>query len=196
MRFRDAEADPERPTWRAKVRNLPPLDTAPLRPSQITAIQGTEKSLAEQRFDRSLVQMATGAGKTHAAVTECCRLLKHGGFTRILFMVDRNNLGDQTLAEFQNYRTSDDGRRFTELCNIDKLTSAGMLGSSNVVISTIQREAACAKGVLHRHFTDFDALRYGATGERAAACHDHRADDRRLVVSTGGRPSSRPRRRL
>ncbi len=136
---RDAESAPDRPTWRAKVRDLPHLITAPLRPAQITAIQGLEKSLAEQRFDRSLIQMATGAGKTYTAVTECYRLLKHGGFTRILFLVDRNNLGDQTLAEFQNYRTPDDGRRFTELYNVDKLTSAGMLGSSNVVISTIQR---------------------------------------------------------
>ncbi|MFI5489202.1 type I restriction endonuclease subunit R [Micromonospora echinaurantiaca] len=136
---RGAEADPKRPTWRAKVCHLPPLDVAPLRPAQITAIEGIERSLAEQRFDRSLVQMATGAGKTYTAVTECYRLLKHGGFTRVLFLVDRNNLADQTLAEFQNYRTPGDGRRFTELYNVDKLTSAGMLGSSSVVISTIQR---------------------------------------------------------
>ena len=94
-----------------------------------TAINGVERSLAEQRFDRTLVQMATGAGKTYTAVTESYRLLKHGGFNRILFLVDRNNLADQTLAEFQNYRTPDDGRRFTELYNVDKLTSAGMLGS-------------------------------------------------------------------
>jgi len=83
--------------------------------------------------------MATGAGKTFAAVTLAYRLLRHGGFTRVLFLVDRNNLADQTLAEFQNYRTPDDGRRFSEIYNADKLTSAGMLGSSNVVISTIQR---------------------------------------------------------
>jgi type I restriction enzyme R subunit len=79
------------------------------------------------------------ASQQNAPVTESYRLLKHGGFTRILFLVDRNNLGDQTLAEFQNYRTLGDGRRFTELYNVDKLTSAGMLGSSNVVISTIER---------------------------------------------------------
>jgi type I restriction enzyme R subunit len=33
----------------------------------------------------------------------------------------------------------DDGRRFTEIYNVDKLTGAGMLGSSKVVVSTIQR---------------------------------------------------------
>ncbi|MFI2649676.1 hypothetical protein [Micromonospora fulviviridis] len=51
---RNAEADPKRPTWRAKVRHLPPLDIAALRPAQITAVEGIERSLAEQRFDRSL----------------------------------------------------------------------------------------------------------------------------------------------
>jgi type I restriction enzyme R subunit len=83
--------------------------------------------------------MATGAGKTYTAVTTAYRLLTYGGFQRVLFLVDRNNLADQTLAEFQNYRTPGDGRRFTELYPVNKLTSAGMLGSSSVVISTIQR---------------------------------------------------------
>jgi len=137
--LRDVTADPERPTWRGKVTAMPVLDIKMLRPAQITAIGGIERSLAEQRFDRSLVQMATGAGKTFAAVTAAYRLLKHGGFNRVLFLVDRNNLADQTLAEFQNYRTPDDGRRFTEIYNVDKLTGSGMLGSSKVVISTIQR---------------------------------------------------------
>ena len=136
---RDADKHPDAPTWRAKVRHLPALDPAPLRPAQIEAIDGLERSLAEQRYSRSLIQMATGAGKTYTAVTAAYRLLTHGGFSRVLFLVDRNNLGDQTMAEFGNYRTPDDGRRFTELYAVDKLSSAGMLASSNVVISTIQR---------------------------------------------------------
>ncbi len=137
--LRDVEKDPDNPTWRGKVRHLPPLDTDPLRPAQIGAIEGVERSLAGQRFDRSLIQMATGAGKTYTAVTLAYRLLTYGGFNRVLFLVDRNNLADQTLSEFRNYRTPGDGRRFTEIYNVDKLTSAGMLASSSVVISTIQR---------------------------------------------------------
>ena len=144
--LRDAEADPTAPTWRAKVARMPALFTEGLRPAQIEAVIGIERSLAEQRFERSLVQMATGAGKTFTAVTESYRLLTHGGFRRVLFLVDRNNLGDQTLREFQNYSTPDDGRRFTELYNVDKLTGAGMVGSSHVVISTIQRVYAALKG--------------------------------------------------
>lgn len=137
--IREAGTNPEHPTWRAKVRVLPPLAEAPLRPAQITAVHGTERSLAEQQFDRSLIQMATGAGKTYTAVTLAYRLLTYGGFSKILFLVDRNNLADQTLAEFQNYTAPGDGRRFSEVYAVDKLTGAGMLASSNVVISTIQR---------------------------------------------------------
>ncbi len=144
--LRDAAAEPANPTWRGKVVTLPALDAAPLRPAQITAITAVEKSLAEQRFDRSLVQMATGAGKTFTAVTEAYRLLKWGGFNRVLFLVDRNNLGDQTLREFRDYTTPDDGRKFTELYNVDKLTGAGMVGSSKVVISTIQRVHSVLRG--------------------------------------------------
>lgn len=137
--IREAGTNPEHPTWRAKVRVLPRLYEAPLRPAQITAVHGTERSLAEQQFDRSLIQMATGAGKTYTAVTLAYRLLTYGGFSKILFLVDRNNLADQTLAEFQNYTAPGDGRRFSEVYAVDKLTGAGMLASSNVVISTIQR---------------------------------------------------------
>lgn len=70
--------------------------------------------------------MAIGAGKTYTAVTESYRLLKWGGFNWILFLADRNNLAEQTMAEFQNYRTPDDGRRVTELYNVAKLNCGGM----------------------------------------------------------------------
>ncbi|KAA0961498.1 DEAD/DEAH box helicase [Microbacterium sp. ANT_H45B] len=127
------------PTWRGKVRDLPTLDTKPLRPAQIEAINGVEASLREQRYDRSLVQMATGAGKTYTAVTLSYRLLKHGGFGRILFLVDRNNLAKQTMGEFENYQTPDDGRRFTELYNVNRLRRGPMPEATSVAVSTIQR---------------------------------------------------------
>ncbi len=120
---------------------MPPPVTEGLRPAQITAIEGIERSLAEQRYSRSLVQMATGAGKTYTAVTTCYRLLKHGGFRRILFLVDRNNLGTQTLVEFQNYATPDDGRRLTEIYNVIRVRLAGprcgMARSTTVCTRTI-----------------------------------------------------------
>ena len=131
--------DGDHPTWRGSVRALPPLDERPLRPAQITAISGVEESLAEQHFDRSLVQMATGAGKTYMAVTLSYRLLKHGGFNRILFLVDRNNLAKQTMAEYENYQTPDDGRKFTELYNVNRVRRGPMPDATSVAITTIQR---------------------------------------------------------
>ncbi|MFH9677931.1 type I restriction endonuclease subunit R [Streptomyces globisporus] len=143
---REAQDDPAFPTWRAKVRSMPPLNEERLRPAQTEAISETEASLAAQRADRSLIQMATGAGKTHTAVTLSYRLLKHAGFKRVLFLVDRNNLAKQTAAEFSNYETPDDGRKFTELYSVQRLTGLGMLESSNVVISTIQRVYSVLRG--------------------------------------------------
>ena len=84
------------PRRAGKAHHLPPLDEAPLRDAQVAAIRGIERALAEQRYSRSLVQMATGAGKTYAAVTEAYRLLKWGGFSKVLFLVDRNNLQEIT----------------------------------------------------------------------------------------------------
>ncbi|SHT53359.1 type III restriction enzyme, res subunit [Mycobacteroides abscessus subsp. abscessus] len=131
------EAD--NPTWRGIVRHLPPLDEKPLRPAQIKAINGVEASLQQQRFDRSLIQMATGAGKTYTAVALTYRLLKYGGFNRVLFLVDRNNLATQTAGEFADYRTPDDGRKFTELYKVSRIKRGPMSNATNVAISTIQR---------------------------------------------------------
>jgi type I restriction enzyme, R subunit len=144
---RNAEANPDAPTWRAQVHNMPPYDDYDLRPASKIAVGAIENSLAAQNHSRSFVQMATGAGKTRMAVTESYRLIRYGGFNRVLFLVDRNNLGDQTLREFRDYTTPDDGRKFTDLYNVDKLTSAGMVASSKVIISTIQRVFAALRGI-------------------------------------------------
>ncbi len=145
--LRDATAHPAAPTWRGKVRSMPNLDGYDMRPASARSVLAIEESMALGKGgDRSLVQMATGAGKTRMAVAECYRLLKFAGVNRVLFLVDRNNLADQTLREFRDWTTPDDGRKFTELYNVDKLTSSGMVGSSKVVISTIQRVWSVLRG--------------------------------------------------
>ncbi|MGI6207709.1 MAG: DEAD/DEAH box helicase family protein, partial [Anaerolineae bacterium] len=113
-------AEPD--TLRARLRQLPPLDSKGLRACQVEAIEGLERSLAQAR-PRALIQMATGAGKTFAAVSFIYRLIKYAGARRVLFLVDRSNLGKQTLGEFQQYVTPDDGRKFTELYNVQHLTT-------------------------------------------------------------------------
>lgn len=56
----------EEDTYRASLRQMPPLDVSGLRDCQIDAVQGLEKSLAQDK-PRSLIQMATGTGKTYTA---------------------------------------------------------------------------------------------------------------------------------
>src|SRR5207302_864705 len=65
---------------------------------------------------------------------------------RVLFLVDRGNLGDQTLKEFQQFVTPDDGRKFTELYNLQHLQSAQLDRVSRVCISTIQRLYSMLRG--------------------------------------------------
>jgi type I restriction enzyme R subunit len=83
-------------TLRARLKDMPPLVTAGLRECQVEAIEGLEHSLSENR-PRSLIQMATGSGKTFTAVSFAYRLIKHARAERVLFLVDRANLGRQTL---------------------------------------------------------------------------------------------------
>ena len=115
--------------------------------AQIEAIRNLEKSLAANKR-RALIQMATGSGKTYTAVNFVYRLIKLAGARRVLFLVDRGNLGDQTLKEFQQFVTPDDGRKFTELYNVQHLQSAQLDRVSRVCISTIQRLYSMLRSLL------------------------------------------------
>lgn len=132
-------------TLRARLKAMPPLALEGLRDCQIEALQGLEGSLAHGR-PRALIQMATGSGKTYAAVTSVYRLAKFAGAKRVLFLVDRGNLGRQTLREFQGYEAPDDGRKFTELYTVQRLTSSTLDAASKVCISTIQRLYSMLRG--------------------------------------------------
>jgi len=87
---------------RARLKDLPPLDEARLWTVQARAIRNLEQSFG--RADpRALIQMATGSGKTVTAVNLGYRLLKFANAKRILFLVDRGNLGKQAEDEFANF---------------------------------------------------------------------------------------------
>jgi len=132
-------------TLRSRLRNMPPLNQGNLRDCQFEAIQGLEASFAGDR-PRALIQMATGSGKTFAAVTSVYRLIKFCDAKRILFLVDRRTLGEQALKEFQSYVTPDDGRKFTELYNVQLLKSHALDDVSKVCITTIQRLYSILRG--------------------------------------------------
>ena len=124
---------------------MPPLNASGLWLVQERAIRNLEESLVAGR-PRALVQMATGSGKTFMACNQAYRLIKHAGARRVLFLVDRSNLGRQTLREFQGFTTPDEGRKFTELYNVQLLQSSRIDPVSRVCISTIQRVYSILKG--------------------------------------------------
>ena len=132
-------------TLRARLREMPQLETAGLRACQVEAITGLESSLA-RNDPRALIQMATGAGKTFTAASAVYRLLEHAKAKRVLFLVDRNNLGRQTLKEFQGYRPPGTGQLFPDLFPVQHLQSSRIDKSAGVVISTIQRVYAALRG--------------------------------------------------
>ncbi len=139
-------ADDSHPsTLRGRLRAMPELPAKGLYPNQVRAITNLERSFRENR-PRSLVQMATGSGKTITAVASIYRLIKFGGARRVLFLVDRTNLGEQAQKEFENFRTPDDNRKFTELYNVQRLTSQTVGASTKVVITTIQRLFSILRG--------------------------------------------------
>ena len=96
--------------------------------------------------------MATGSGKTFTAVNVAYRLLKFGGAKRILFLVDRGNLGKQAEDEFANFEPPDDPRKFPQLYTVQRLKTNSINPAAKVVITTIQRLYSMLKGE-----TEFDA---------------------------------------
>ena len=103
-------------TLRHRLAQLPfahPLATGGMRDCQVEAITHLEESFPEAR-PRALIQMATGAGKTFTACAFTYRLIKHAGAKRVLFLVDRANLGRQAKSEFDQFVLPNDGRKFTE----------------------------------------------------------------------------------
>ena len=130
---------------RSRLQGLPNLDPTGLRACQINAIEKLEASFKDDR-PRALIQMATGSGKTYAAITSIYRLLRHADAKRILFLVDTRNLGEQAEQEFMTYVPNDDNRKFTELYNVQRLKSSFVAKDSQVCISTIQRMYSLLKG--------------------------------------------------
>jgi len=130
---------------RGALRALPPLDPAGLWPAQIIAIENLETSLRANR-PRALVQMATGSGKTFTAVSAIYRLVKYAGARRVLFLVDRANLGQQTYREFQQYVSPYNGLTFTDEYNVQLLRSNTLDPVSRVCITTVQRLYSMLKG--------------------------------------------------
>jgi len=132
-------------TFLARLQHMPPIVEQGLWPAQLTAIRNLEQSLAANK-PRALIQMATGSGKTFTAISFIYRLIKFAGARRVLFLVDRGNLADQTLKEFQQYASPYNNYKFTEEYIVQRLSGNTLDTTARVCIGTIQRLYSMLKG--------------------------------------------------
>ena len=124
---------------------LPTLHKKGLRDCQYEAITELEKSFRSGQ-KRALMVLATGAGKTYTACLAAYRMLSYTPMRRVLFLVDRNNLGKQAEGEFGTFRLTENGEAFNTIFTVNRLRSSSIPSDSNVVISTIQRLFSFLKG--------------------------------------------------
>ena len=117
---------------------LPYLSKENLRNCQYDAIRHLEASFRTGKR-RALMSLATGAGKTFTACMIAYRMLTYTPMKRVLFLVDRTNLGNAAKQEFENFKLTETGQPFAEIYEVEQLTSHTTVKKTGVVISTIQR---------------------------------------------------------
>lgn len=121
-----------------------------LRPYQQDAIAAVEKAVGEgQRH--ILLAMATGTGKTRLAIALMYELLRRKRFRRILFLVDRNALGRQTLDAMSTTDTSG-FFKFDEVFPVADLAKKFPEATDRVQVATVQ-------AMIRRVFDDPEAQR-------------------------------------
>jgi type I restriction enzyme R subunit len=87
-----------------------------LRPYQRDAVADIENAIGARRR-QMLVAMATGTGKTKAAVGLAYRLMKAGVARRILFLVDRRALAAQAVGAFGSFEP-EPGLKFNKIYEV------------------------------------------------------------------------------
>ncbi|MCD8148879.1 MAG: type I restriction-modification system endonuclease [Clostridiales bacterium] len=107
-----------------------------LRPYQLNAIKAAEKAIVDGQ-STVLLAMATGTGKTRTILGMIYRFLKTGRFRRILFLVDRNALGDQALDVFKEVKM-EDLLTLDDIYTIKGLEDKSIDKETRIHVSTVQ----------------------------------------------------------
>lgn len=107
-----------------------------LRDYQRRAVLAIEKALQEDTR-QMLVAMATGTGKTSTAIALIYRLIKTQRFRRILFLVDRTALGEQSAGAFKTARMEQQ-KPFTDIYDLKELGDIRPDPDTKVQIATVQ----------------------------------------------------------
>ncbi|WP_417794678.1 type I restriction-modification system endonuclease [Terasakiella pusilla] len=107
-----------------------------LRDYQINAIKETETGVEKGKREM-LLAMATGTGKTATCIALVYRLLKSNRFRRILFLVDRSALGNQTHDAFNNI-LMERLQKFSSIYDVKGLDDKTIDDSTRIHIATVQ----------------------------------------------------------
>ncbi len=126
------------------------LGVTDLRPYQSEAITAVETAVAAGQRD-ILLAMATGTGKTRLAIALMYELLRRKRFRRVLFLVDRNALGRQTLDAMSTTDTAG-FLKFDQVFPVADLARKFPEATDRVQVATVQ-------AMIRRIFEDQDALR-------------------------------------
>ncbi|WP_437937427.1 type I restriction-modification system endonuclease [Sorangium sp. So ce341] len=113
-----------------------PTEYLGLRDYQIRAIQAVERAI-EAGQTTCLVAMATGTGKTRTAIGLVYRLLKTRRFRRVLFLVDRSALGEQTANAFKDTKL-ENLQTFAQIFDLKELKDQRPDPDTKLHIATVQ----------------------------------------------------------
>jgi len=112
------------------------FDYLSLRDYQVTAVRKVEEALLNKQ-QNILLAMATGTGKTRTAIGLIYRLIKSDRFKRVLFLVDRNALGEQASDSFHDIQI-EDFLSFSETYGVKDINHPEVESETRVDVSTVQ----------------------------------------------------------
>ncbi|MCM1086763.1 MAG: type I restriction-modification system endonuclease [Muribaculaceae bacterium] len=130
-----------------------------LRYYQVEAVRAAEKAIAEHK-NTVLLAMATGTGKTRTVLGMIYRFLSAKRFKRILYLVDRAALGEQTMDTFQEVKL-EDLKTLNQLYDIKDLGEKEFEKDTRVHIATVQ---SLVKRILYKEsdvsigVSDYDCI--------------------------------------
>lgn len=126
-----------------------------LRYYQIEAIKAAEHAIVNEHKKSVLLAMATGTGKTRTVLGMIYRFLVSRRFKRILYLVDRNSLGEQTMDTFKEVKIKD-LLTLNQIYDVRELRDKEFERDTKVHICTVQ-------SLVQRVLYDESAYRLGST---------------------------------
>jgi type I restriction enzyme R subunit len=122
---------------------------------QVEAIKSIEETIKDGK-KRILLAMATGTGKTRTAIALMYRLLKHKRARRILYLVDRNSLGQQTADAIKDNKIGN--LSIASIYGVKELKDKLPDASTKIQIATVQ-------GMIKRLFYNDDKEEKPSVGQ-------------------------------